>query len=69
VLGLLATNVAVSVLMVVHCSMLAEDAVKSAIRDYQSKRSKKPTLGPEATATAGVTASVGTGTPVDAGAT
>src|SRR5579859_7833206 len=32
----------------VHCSMLAEDAVKSAIRDYQSKRNKKPTLGPDA---------------------
>lgn len=31
-----------------HCSMLAEDAIKSAIRDYQSKRSKQaPTLGPE----------------------
>jgi hypothetical protein len=32
----------------VHCSMLAEDAIKSAIQDYQSKRSKKaPTLGPD----------------------
>jgi len=69
VLGFLATFVAGSVLMVVHCSMLAEDAVKSAIRDYQSKRSKRPTLGPEATATAAATASVGTGSPVDAGAT
>ena len=49
--------------------MLAEDAVKSAIRDYQSKRaSKKVTLGPDA-ATAGATASVGAGSPVDAGAT
>ncbi|KAI3406524.1 ISU1 [Candida oxycetoniae] len=34
-----------------HCSMLAEDAIKSAVRDYRSKRSiKKPTLGPEAVA-------------------
>jgi hypothetical protein len=34
--------------MVVHCSMLAEDAIKAAIRDYQSKRSQKaPTLGPD----------------------
>lgn len=33
----------------VHCSMLAEDAIKSAIRDYQSKSKRtKPTLGPEA---------------------
>ncbi|QPG76965.1 iron-binding protein [Brettanomyces nanus] len=32
-----------------HCSMLAEDAIKSAIKDYKSKRqSRKPTLGPEA---------------------
>ncbi|GMM28628.1 iron-binding protein [Martiniozyma asiatica (nom. inval.)] len=32
-----------------HCSMLAEDAIKSAINDYKSKRNvKKPTLGPEA---------------------
>lgn len=38
--------------------MLAEDAIKSAIRDYQSKRAKiqQPTLGPEAVAAA---ASVG----------
>lgn len=29
-----------------HCSMLAEDAIKSAIRDYRSKKSKMaPTLG------------------------
>src|SRR5271156_4797545 len=35
------------VLTVVHCSMLAEDAIKSAIRDYQSKRMKKATLGPD----------------------
>jgi iron-sulfur cluster assembly enzyme ISCU, mitochondrial len=42
-------------LMAVHCSMLAEDAVKSAIRDYQSKRAKNgPTIGPDAT-TVGVT--------------
>jgi iron-sulfur cluster assembly enzyme ISCU, mitochondrial len=35
----------------VHCSMLAEDAIKSAIRDYRSKRpqSATPTIGPEAT--------------------
>ena len=32
--------------------MLAEDAVKSAIRDYQSKRARKPTLGPDVGATA-----------------
>lgn len=32
-----------------HCSMLAEDAIKSAVKDYRSKRSvKQPTLGPEA---------------------
>jgi Fe-S cluster assembly scaffold IscU len=29
-----------------HCSMLAEDAIKSAIKDYRAKR--KPTLGPGA---------------------
>jgi len=41
----------------VHCSMLAEDAIKSAIRDYRSKRaSMSPTLGPDAVA---ATASVG----------
>ncbi|KAJ6260634.1 hypothetical protein Dda_4861 [Drechslerella dactyloides] len=28
-----------------HCSMLAEDAIKSAIKDYKSKRTGKPTLG------------------------
>lgn len=33
-----------------HCSMLAEDAIKSAVKDYRSKRAvKQPTLGPEAT--------------------
>jgi len=33
-----------------HCSMLAEDAIKSAIRDYRSKRQNiTPTLGPDAT--------------------
>lgn len=33
-----------------HCSMLAEDAIKSAVKDYRSKRSNvKPTLGPEST--------------------
>lgn len=32
-----------------HCSMLAEDAIKSAIKDYNSKRDvKAPTLGPDA---------------------
>lgn len=42
-----------------HCSMLAEDAIKSAIRDYKSKRDvRRPTLGPEAheTATTGASA-------------
>ncbi|KAI5959814.1 ISU1 [Candida pseudojiufengensis] len=35
-----------------HCSMLAEDAIKSAVKDYRSKRfNKKPTLGPDAVAT------------------
>ena len=35
----------------VHCSMLAEDAIKSAIRDYRSKRQNiTPTIGPGATA-------------------
>lgn len=32
-----------------HCSMLAEDAIKSAVKDYRSKRGsavKEPTLGP-----------------------
>lgn len=32
-----------------HCSMLAEDAIKSAVKDYRSKRAsavKEPTLGP-----------------------
>lgn len=35
-----------------HCSMLAEDAIKSAIKDYQKKKHRtfpsKPTLGPDA---------------------
>ena len=33
-----------------HCSMLAEDAIKSAIKDYNSKRklASGPTLGPDA---------------------
>jgi iron-sulfur cluster assembly enzyme ISCU, mitochondrial len=34
-----------------HCSMLAEDAIKSAIKDYNTKRTKRnlgPTLGPDA---------------------
>lgn len=35
--------------------MLAEDAIKSAIRDYQSKRKNiAPTIGPQATAAASV---------------
>ena len=52
-----------ALLIVVHCSMLAEDAIKSAIKDYQSKRSKTgPTLGPEA-------ATVAPGTPVTVGGT
>jgi len=25
----------------IHCSVLAEDAIKAAIRDYQSKRTKE----------------------------
>ena len=46
-----------------HCSMLAEDAVKSAIRDYQSKKAKRsPTLGPDAS-------NIGAESPVTAGAT
>ena len=49
-------------LIVVHCSMLAEDAIKSAIRDYQSKRTKRATLGPEAS-------TLGPETPVAQGAT
>lgn len=36
-----------------HCSMLAEDAIKAAVKDYRSKRSAaKPTLGPDAVKTA-----------------
>lgn len=32
-----------------HCSMLAEDAIKSAIKDYNTKRARRgPTLGPDA---------------------
>ncbi|KAG7663363.1 ISU1 [[Candida] subhashii] len=35
-----------------HCSMLAEDAIKSAVKDYKSKRAaRQPTLGPDATST------------------
>lgn len=34
-----------------HCSMLAEDAIKSAIKDYRSKsKLAGPTLGPDAVA-------------------
>jgi hypothetical protein len=41
---------------VVHCSMLAEDAIKSAIKDYQSKRAKiTPTLGPDSPVAVGAT--------------
>jgi NifU-like protein involved in Fe-S cluster formation len=29
----------------VHCSLLAEDAIKSAIKDYQAKRAKKTAAG------------------------
>lgn len=40
-----------------HCSMLAEDAIKSAIKDYNSKRDlKAPTLGPDAPNTQASTA-------------
>jgi hypothetical protein len=46
--------------------MLAEDAIKSAIKDYQSKRAKGvPTLGPDAAAAA----TVGAESPVASGAT
>ncbi|ODV63303.1 iron-sulfur cluster assembly scaffold protein [Ascoidea rubescens DSM 1968] len=34
-----------------HCSMLAEDAIKSAVKDYRNKRAKfikNPTIGPDA---------------------
>lgn len=31
-----------------HCSMLAEDAIKSAVKDYKGKRMTQPTVGPEA---------------------
>lgn len=41
-----------------HCSMLAEDAIKSAVKDYRSKRGKKrPTLGPDAVKPSGAQAS------------
>lgn len=30
-----------------HCSMLAEDAIKSAVKDYRGRRDTKPTLGPD----------------------
>ena len=37
---------------VVHCSMLAEDAIKSAVKDYQSKSKRAvPTIGEVALAT------------------
>jgi len=39
-----------------HCSMLAEDAIKSAIKDYRSKR-QSPTLGPSAIKSAAPTLS------------
>lgn len=31
-----------------HCSMLAEDAIKSAVKDYKTKRANRATLGAEA---------------------
>ncbi|KAF8477030.1 NifU-like N terminal domain-containing protein [Kalaharituber pfeilii] len=41
-----------------HCSMLAEDAIKSAIKDYRSKsRKSTPTIGPEASENAAASAS------------
>jgi iron-sulfur cluster assembly enzyme ISCU, mitochondrial len=41
-----------------HCSMLAEDAIRSAIKDYRSKRAKASgTLNPEVPADAMVGAS------------
>jgi NifU-like protein involved in Fe-S cluster formation len=49
------TSLPRTLLMEVHCSMLAEDAIKSAIRDYQSKRAKVPTLGPDAPVEVGAT--------------
>jgi len=44
-------------MLVVHCSMLAEDAIKSAVKDYQSKSKRvAPTIG-EAALAVGFTAS------------
>lgn len=42
-----------------HCSMLAEDAIRSAIRDYQSKRARlQATTGASVSATASAAAQV-----------
>ena len=35
----------------IHCSVLAEDAIKSAIEDYRKKRAARTALGAEANAT------------------
>ena len=52
-----ATRLIQNIDVLVHCSMLAEDAIKSAIRDYRSKRQNMtPSIGPEATV---ATATVG----------
>ncbi|HTB61613.1 MAG TPA: iron-sulfur cluster assembly scaffold protein, partial [Polyangia bacterium] len=36
----------------IHCSVLAEDAIKGAIADYKAKRAAKAATGPAATTTA-----------------
>ncbi|TPX35518.1 hypothetical protein SmJEL517_g02032 [Synchytrium microbalum] len=41
-----------------HCSMLAEDAIKSAVRDWESKRSSRSKLPPQTAGTAAAQASV-----------
>jgi nitrogen fixation NifU-like protein len=33
----------------IHCSVLAEDAIKSAIEDYKAKRAARAALGADAT--------------------
>jgi NifU-like protein involved in Fe-S cluster formation len=40
-----------------HCSMLAEDAIKAAVADYKSKQGAGKTATATATATAGATQS------------
>ena len=40
-----------------HCSMLAEDAIRSAIKDYKSKRSKASTTASASSGSAQVGAS------------